>query len=59
MSAFILLLTVVGVLTVGIIAAYGTISAILFTLAPRTAPEMQSAPAIVTPQAQAASAGGD
>jgi len=57
-GAFILSVTVLIVVTIGILAAYGTVIGILRALAPQTQ-KPETAPALVSAQTHAAHAGGD
>jgi dolichol kinase len=59
LGAFILSFTVLLVVTIGILAAYGTVIAILHAFASRSKKAEASTPVLVSSQARAAHAGGD
>jgi len=58
LGAFILSITVLMVVAIGILAAYATVIGILHVLAPQTR-KPEAAPALVAAQTRAAHAGGD
>ena len=59
LGAFILSFTVLLVVAIGILAAYGTVVAILHVLASQTQRAETGTPVLVSSQARAAHAGGD
>lgn len=58
LSAFVLSLTVITVVAIGILAAFGVVIFILQSLAPKDEPTNRQK-SVVVPQAHAAHAGGD
>jgi len=59
LSAFILSLTVLLVVAIGILAAYGTVIAIMRAFAPQTQKAAAGKPVLVSSRTRAAHAGGD
>lgn len=59
MGAFVLSFTVILVVAIGILAAYGAVIAILHALAAQTRQHGAEAPVLVSSRAHAAHAGGD
>ena len=59
LSVFILSFTVVSVLAIGILSAYGSVLGILHTFANQSRQRLDEKPALAHSQARAAHAGGD
>ncbi|HXZ40169.1 MAG TPA: hypothetical protein VEG68_05470 [Terriglobales bacterium] len=59
LGALVLSLTVVTVVAIGILAAFGAVAVILQAFAPENIPPNKEKPVVVPSQARAAHAGGD